>query len=102
MVASEIRHNASVAILTDWPHTEGMTGGPQIRITVDGKLALTTAQAAVEHGYDPASSTMRAEIRRLGITPVAHLDTRTPLYNAVELRKALKERPGKGARTRTS
>lgn len=71
-----------------------------IRITVDGKLALTTAQFAVETGADPA--TLRSEFRRLGITPVAYLDARTPLYGAVALRKAWKSRPGRGANLRRS
>jgi hypothetical protein len=69
----------------------------RIRILVDGKLALTTAQAAAEFGYDPKASTMRTIIRELGLTPVADLDARTPLYGAVELRKAVNARPGKGA-----
>jgi len=69
-----------------------------IRITVDGRLALTTRQAAAETGLSSAS--LRREISRLGIEPVAHLDERTPLYAAVPLRAALRGRPGKGANLR--
>lgn len=77
----------------------------EIRITVDGKLALTTSQFAAEAGVDPA--TVRGEIRDLvdeegqRIRPIAHLDARTPLYAAVPLRKAWKARPGKAWRAGT-
>jgi hypothetical protein len=71
---------------------------PQIRITVDGKLALTTAQAAQEFGVEPV--TVRTGIRDLSIEPVAHLDARTPLYAAVGLRRAWKARPGRGVNLR--
>lgn len=65
-----------------------------IRITVDGKLALTTRQLGEEFGLDPASA--RSAVKRLGLEPVEHLDERTPLYAAAPARKAMKERPGRG------
>jgi len=68
-------------------HTEGMA----IKITVDGRLALTTRQWADRLGVSPV--TVRTEIRRLGVEPVAHLDARTPLYSATALRQAWRERP---------
>ena len=71
---------------------------PEIRIMVDGRLALTTAQAAGEFGVSPI--TVRGEVRQLGIEPVAHLDARTPLYPAVILRQAWRARPGRGGRRR--
>lgn len=71
---------------------------PEIRITVDGKLALTTAQLAAEMGIEPV--TARTEIKRLAITPVAHLDSRTPLYAAVPTRKTMRERTGRGTNLR--
>lgn len=72
---------------------------PEIRITADGRLALTTAQAAVRYGRTLAN--MRTLLSRLRVEPVAHLDSRTPLYAAVPLDKAIKAMPGKGANLRT-
>ena len=71
-----------------------------IRITYDGKLALTTSQAAARYGLDTAS--MRKALQRLqGIAPLPEpLDARTPLYSARELAAAMKARPGKGANLR--
>lgn len=70
-----------------------------IRITYDGKLALTTTQAARRYGLELA--TMRKTLSRLPIQPLPEpLDTRTPLYAAVELDKAMKARPGKGTNLR--
>ncbi len=71
---------------------------PTIRITVDGKPALTTRQLGEEFDLDPASA--RSAIKRLSLEPVAHLDERTPLYAAASARKALRERPGRGANLR--
>lgn len=67
-----------------------------IRITVDGKLALTVEQATERYGYDSTSS-MRTALARLPIQPVAYLDGRKPLYLATELRRAMKGRVGRGA-----
>jgi hypothetical protein len=72
-----------------------------IRITYDGKLALTTAQAAQRHGVTTA--TMRKELDRLGVHPLPEgLDARTPLYLATAVDTAIKARPGKGANLRRS
>lgn len=73
----------------------GMTE-PTIRITVDGKPALTVAMAAERYGL--AASSIRSALTRLGdaITPAAQLDSRTPLYHLVALDKALSRRPGRG------
>lgn len=71
---------------------------PTIRITVDGKLALTTAQAAERHGVELA--TMRQIIKREGVTAVAELDARTPLYLVPAIASAVKARPGRGANLR--
>ena len=70
-----------------------------IRITYDGKLALTTAQAAERYGL--AVSSMRAALSRLGVAPLAEaLDGRTPLYLAAALDPLMKARPGRGANFR--
>lgn len=74
-----------------------------IRITYDGRLALTTAQAAARYSLELAS--MRKTLSRLPIEPLPEpLDARTPLYLATDLDRAMKARPGKGAnlRRRTS
>ncbi len=72
----------------------------RIRITVDGKLALTIEQAAERYGLKDSS--MRAALTRLKgkIEPAEHLDGRKPLYLATPLDKAMKTRPGKGANLR--
>ena len=66
-----------------------------IRITCDGKLALTTAQAADRHGLELA--TMRQIIKRANLEPAAMLDNRTPLYLAGQIDHAVSARPGRGA-----
>jgi hypothetical protein len=71
---------------------------PQVRILVDGKLALTTAQAAQRHGRTVAG--MRSLLSRARLDPVAYLDTRTPLYGAVALDKAVRAMPGRGMNLR--
>lgn len=65
-----------------------------IRITVDGRPALTTHQLAAEFSLDPSGA--RTAFRRAGIRPVAQLDGRTPLYEAAPSRAALAARPGRG------
>lgn len=74
------------------------TAAPVVRITVDGKHALTVDQAATRYGVDPAS--MRKTLKRLldagAIGEPAHLDARTPLHLAAPLDKAMAARPGKG------
>jgi hypothetical protein len=69
----------------------------------DGKLALTTAQAATRYDLDVA--TMRKAIQRLVTEGKIEalpepLDGRTPLYLASDIDKAMKNRPGKGVRPR--
>ncbi|MFC4066563.1 hypothetical protein [Actinoplanes subglobosus] len=68
-----------------------------IAITVDGREALTTRQLGEEFLLDPASA--RTAVRRVGLEPVAHLDDRTPLYDAETARTALRNRPGRGSRS---
>lgn len=74
---------------------------PKIRITVDGRLALTIEQAAERYGLAPSS--MRGELTRHGdsIEHVAMLDGRKPLYDAARLDALMKSRPGRGAPGRT-
>lgn len=69
----------------------------RVRITVDGKLALTVEQAAERYGLQPSS--MRGELTRLGpaVRPAAMLDGRKPLYLAAELDGIMRSRPGRGA-----
>lgn len=69
-----------------------------MQILVDDRPAITTTQAAQQHGLTTAG--LRAIISQNGIEPVAHLDARTPLYDAAELDRALKARPGRGAHWR--
>lgn len=73
---------------------------PTIRITVDGKLALTVEQAALRYGL--ARSSMRSVLVRLNppVEPVAELDGRKKLYPATPLDRAMKARPGKGVNLR--
>lgn len=54
---------------------------PDIRITVDGRPALTTAQAAQRHARTPAEMRSLFSARRYGLPSVADLDRRTPLYD---------------------
>ena len=54
-------------------------GAMHIEVLVDGHLALTTHQAAEQHGYTLAG--MRATLRQAGVRPIAKLDERTPLYD---------------------
>ncbi len=66
---------------------------PDIRITVDGRPALTTSQAAARRGITPAA--MRKLLSRLGLDEVDRLDG-LPLYDEKELVDALAAMPGKG------
>lgn len=54
---------------------------PDIRITVDGRPALTTAQAAQRHARTSAEMRTLFSVRRYNLEPVAALDDRTPLYD---------------------
>jgi hypothetical protein len=76
-----------------------MATASAIRITYNGKLALTTLQAARRYDLKPAA--MRKAISRLPVQPLPEsLDDRTPLYLASELDAAMKARPGKGSNLR--
>lgn len=72
-----------------------MSHTPQIRITIDGRLALTVEQAAERYGLTRGG--MSAALSRLTVAHDAMLDGRKPLYLASRLDKAMKERPGKGS-----
>jgi hypothetical protein len=70
-----------------------------IRITYDGRLALTIGQAADR--YQLGAAAMRKAVQRLSVAALPDsLDARTPLYLAVDLDRAMKARPGKGANLR--
>lgn len=70
---------------------------PRIRITVDGKPALTVEQAAERKGV--GASTMRGELtrHRRAIKPVAELDGRKKLYLEADIDSFWDARPGRGA-----
>jgi len=72
---------------------------PVIRITVDGKLALTLGQAADRLGM--TQSGLRRDLAREPDAPEpVPLDGRTPLYRARDIDdfgKRLRLRPGKGS-----
>lgn len=61
---------------------------PDIRITVDGRPAVTVALAAALTGRHRDTDVKHA-LRRAGLEPVARLDARTPLYLRAEALKAL-------------
>jgi hypothetical protein len=69
-----------------------------IRITVDGRVAVTTEQAAAKHSL--AVSTVRSIIARAPLGPIAKLDGRKNLYLSSEIDAAIKARPGRGANLR--
>lgn len=73
---------------------------PRVRVTVDGRLALTVEQAAARYGVP--ESGMRTIIARAGtalISP-ANISGRMRLYYATDLDAVMKARPGKGANFR--
>lgn len=61
-----------------------------IEIRYNGRLVLTTAQAAEARRMKPGS--FRAWVHRHGLEPATHLDPRTPLYYAEEIWQEVKER----------
>ncbi len=69
---------------------------PDIRITVDGRPALTTAQAAARHGRPVPQMRDLLSARRLNVAPAAHLDDRTPLYDLERLDAAVGGMVGRG------
>ncbi len=76
--------------------TLGGMADPRIRITVDGKTALTVEQAAARLGVP--TKTLSGELTRYKtvIRPVAELDGRKKLYLQTEFDRWWKSRPGKG------
>ncbi len=73
-----------------------MTG--KIRITIDGKLALTVEQAADRYHLQPKS--ISAIISRGAIAEDGTLDGKKKLYLASHLDQIMKARPGKGSNLR--
>lgn len=70
-----------------------------IKITYDGRLALTIGQAADRYGL--TADAMKKALRRLPVEALPEpLDARTPLYLATDLDAAMKARPGRGANLR--
>lgn len=67
---------------------------PDIRITVDGRPAVTVALLAALTGRQRDTDVKHA-LRRAGLEPVARLDARTPLYLRREALRAL-SRPVSG------
>jgi hypothetical protein len=67
---------------------------PTIRITINGKRALTVGMAAERYDLKPAS--IRSLVSRAGIEADAELDGK-PLYLVVTLDTVVRGRPGKGA-----
>lgn len=68
---------------------------PVVRITVDGKRAETVDMAAERKGV--AASSMRGEISRYKLEPVAQLDKQKKLYWAKDIDAMWKKRPGVGS-----
>lgn len=77
-----------------------MEASPRIRITVDGKLALTVEQAAARFGTTPKVFSGELTRYKTVIKPVAELDGRKKLYLQRDLDKWWNSRPGKGANLR--
>lgn len=74
-----------------------MDQAPVIKITVNGRQALTVEQAALRVGVTAKS--LSGELSRYAdkIRPVAELDGRKKLYLATEFDRWWKSRPGRGA-----
>lgn len=76
-------------------------GMPTVRITVDGKPAVTVQQALERYrdryGIRTVTS-MRSIVHRAGLEPAGHADDRTPLYLIKTLDALMDSRPGKGNR----
>lgn len=74
---------------------------PTVRITVDGRPAVTVQQALDRYRerYGIATVTsMRSVIHRAGLAPAGHADDRTPVYLVKALDRLMESRPGKGNR----
>jgi len=76
----------------------GMASTGKVRITIDGRLALTVEQAAERYHLTPGS--MSSVISRGRIAADSMLDNKKPLYLAGRLDEIMKARPGKGANLR--
>ncbi len=70
---------------------------PIIRITVDGRLALTIEQAAQQWGIKPDSIAGELSRHRDAIEVADMLDGRKPLYFAADIDRMMRARPGRGA-----
>jgi hypothetical protein len=68
------------------------------QVFVNGRLLVTTAQAAADRGITVAG--MRKVLSQNGIEPVAELDGRTPLYDPVDLARL--NPPGRGVYRRSA
>jgi len=67
---------------------------PRVRITIDGRVALTVEQAAERKGVKP--KTVTGELTRYRIEHDAMLDGRKKLYLQAKFDKWWDNRPGKG------
>lgn len=69
---------------------------PAIRITVNGRRAVTVDMAAAEH--DMSHDAMRKTLDRAGAQPIPGARIgRQPLYAASAVTAAISQRPGRGA-----
>lgn len=69
---------------------------PDIRITVDGRPALTTAMIAEQRGRSAGVVRDLLSARRYDLAPVAELDSRTPLYDEAAVAALFERLPGQG------
>lgn len=69
---------------------------PRVRITIDGRVALTVEQAAARKGVKPKSIT--GEIARYGFEHDAMLDGRKKLYLQARFDAWWDNRVGKGGK----
>lgn len=75
--------------------------GPKVRITVDGKIALTVEWAAARFGVEPKSLSGELSRHKDAITHVAMLDGKKKLYLQRDLDSWWKSRRGRGWRAKT-
>lgn len=67
---------------------------PEIRITVNGRQALTYNLAGERHGMEPDA--VRMALSRAKLKPCGRIE-RVPLFYATDVRKTLKNRKRAGA-----
>lgn len=67
----------------------------RIRITFDGRQALTVDLSAAIYGME--HDAMAKLIRRAGIEPLPERIGRIPLFPAAAIEREIRNRPGKGA-----